>query len=102
MNKFFDSKWAPRSVQDVQDFVERHGNSLSDVLHLFGGNVGLDLFCDANRLLGCLDPDPAQVGRAVRKMFHVLEQADGQGLYHDAALCWHGARLYDLAARLPV
>tara|TARA_R110000850_G_scaffold52260_1_gene126519 strand:+ start:1128 stop:1436 length:309 start_codon:yes stop_codon:yes gene_type:complete len=101
MNKSFDHKWAPRSVQDVQDFVERHGNSLSEVLHRFGGNVGLDLFCDAKRLLECLDPDPAQIGIAVRKMFVVLEQADGQGLYHDAALRWHGARLYDLAARLP-
>lgn len=102
MNKPFDTNSVSRSVQDVQHFFKRNGNSLSGVLHLFGGNAGLDLFCDANRLLEELDPDPGQVGRAVRQMCNVLEQADGQELRHDAALRWHGARLYDLAARLPM
>lgn len=101
MNKAFDTNSASRSVQDVQHFFERNGNSLSGVLHLFGGNAGLDLFCDANRLLEELEPDPGQVSKAVRQIYNVLEQADGQGIGHDPALRWHGARLHDLAARLP-
>ena len=100
MNNICNIKWTPRSVQDAQTFFEKHGNSLSEVLHVFGGDSALDLFCDANRLLEGLDPNHGQVGETLKKILNVLKKATGYDVRYDAALRWHGARISDLASRM--
>lgn len=101
MNKMPQYIWTPRSVQDTQDFFARHGNGLSDVLNATSGDAGLDLFCEVTAYLEDLTPDPGRIGRAVRSLCTLLEQAEQVEDKYDAPLRWHGARMSDLAARLP-
>lgn len=86
---------------DAGDFVRRHGNSLSELLHAVAGDRGLDLYCEAERQLDGLSPDPACVGRALGAMRDLLAEADTPADRYAAALRWHGARLSNLTARLP-
>ncbi|CUH39043.1 hypothetical protein JSE7799_01762 [Jannaschia seosinensis] len=101
MNRTFPIESALIAALDAGDFVRRHGNSLSELLHMIAGDCGLDLYCEAERLLDGLSPDPVGVGRAVREMRDLLADADAPADRYAAALRWHGARLTDLASRLP-
>ncbi|WP_334061620.1 hypothetical protein [Limimaricola cinnabarinus] len=101
MNKTLNGSSALIAALNAQDFLRRHGNSLSEVLHAVGGNGGLDLFCKADRLMDGLCPDPRSVGEAIRDMRDLLAKADAPEDRHAASLRWHGARLTDLAASLP-
>ncbi|UWQ57284.1 hypothetical protein K3722_12190 [Leisingera caerulea] len=101
MIKMPQSPWTHRSLQDTQDFFARHGNSLSEVLYATTGEVGLDLFCEVKASLEELLPDPGKIGRAMRDLSDMLEQANPVDDQHDAPLRWHGAHLADLSARLP-
>lgn len=101
MNNIAQPLWGLRSMQDTQDFFAHHGNSLSEVLYATVGEAGLDLFCDTKALLEGLCPDPGKIARAIRGLSDMLGQASSVDDKHDANLRWHGARMFDLAARLP-
>lgn len=101
MNRILPSETSLIAALDARDFVLRHGNSLSEVLHAIAGDHGLDLYCAAERLLDGLSPDPAGVGQVVREMRDLLAEADVPADRYAAALRWHGARLSEFAARLP-
>lgn len=81
-----------RLLEEVPDLSAGDGGA---------GDRGLDLYCDAERLRDGLSPDPARVGMALREMRDLLAEADAPADRYAAALRWHGARLSDLAARLP-
>ena len=89
-----------RIIQDAQSFFERNGNSLSEILHVTGGNAALDLFCDAKLLLEQIDPNMAEVETTFRKMKEALQDACLSSSQFDPSLRWHGARISELAARL--
>ncbi|SDY25997.1 hypothetical protein [Citreimonas salinaria] len=101
MNKTLCGSGALLAALDAQDFLRRHGNSLSEVLHATAGNRGLDFYCAADRLLDGLSPDPVCVGKALRDMHDLLVEVDTPDDRYVASLRWHGARLSDLAAGLP-
>jgi hypothetical protein len=101
MNKFANESSAVFAALDAKDFFRRHGNSLSAALDAIAGDRGVDLYCEADRLLDCLSPDPVRVGRAVREMRDLLAAAPTPEDRHAASLRWHGARLNDLAGALP-
>ncbi len=86
---------------DAKDFMHRHGESLSKLLHGIAGNPGLDLYCAADRLLDSFNPDPVRVGRTLRDMRELLADAQMLEDRYVASMRWHGARLSDLAAALP-
>lgn len=101
MNKVMTECSAGFAALDARDFFRRHGNSLAEVLDAIAGNRGVDLYCEADRLLDSLSPDPVRVGKAFRKMRDLLATAPTPEDRHAASLRWHGARLNDLAGALP-
>lgn len=101
MNKTLYGSSALLAALDARDFLRRHGNSLSEVLHATAGDRGLDRYCEADRLLDGLSPDPARAGQALREMRDLLAEAGTPEDRHAASLRWHGARLSDLTAKLP-
>ncbi|MFZ3583215.1 hypothetical protein ACOI1H_13735 [Loktanella sp. DJP18] len=101
MNKVMNDGTAAFAALDARDFFRRHGNTLAEVLDAIAGNRGVDLYCEADRLLDSLSPDPVRVGRAVRKMRDLLAAAPTPEDRHAASLRWHGARLNDLVSALP-
>lgn len=101
MNKTLYGGAALLGALDTKDFLRRNGDSLSEVLQQVAGDRGLDLYLEADRLLDCLSPDPARVGKALREICDLLVEAGVPEDRYAAALRWHGARLTDLAARLP-
>lgn len=101
MNKTLYGGSALSVALDARDFVRRHGNSLSEVLHVVAGDCGLELYCEADRLLDGLSPDPARVGKVLREMRDRLAEVDSPEDRYSASLRWHGARLSELAAALP-
>jgi hypothetical protein len=101
VNKVMNDSAAVFAALDAKDFFRRHGNSLSEVLDAIAGNRGVDLYCEADRLLDSLSPDPVGVGRAVRKMRDLLATAPSPADRYAASLRWHGARLSDLVSALP-
>lgn len=100
MNRILPTEGALIAALDAGAFVRCHGNSLSEVLHTIAGDRGLDLYCQLDRLVDGLSPDPARVGRALREMRDLLAAVDTPDDGHAAALRWHGARLSELAKRL--
>ncbi len=101
MNKNLHCTSTLLAALDAKDFMRRHGASLSEVLHAIAGNRGLDLYCEADRLLDGLSPDPLRVGNALRDMRDLLADIDTPEDRYAASLRWHGGRLSDLAAALP-
>lgn len=101
MNNPLTSAGALLAVRDAETFFRRHGNSLSEVLLETGGDPALDLFCETRAQLEGLSPEPGRLGTALRRMHDLLEAAGDPGDRHAAALRWHGARLSELASRLP-
>jgi hypothetical protein len=101
MNKFANDSSFVFAALDAKDFLRGHGNSLSEVLHAIAGNPGVDLYCEADRLLDSLSPDPKTVGDALRKLRDLLATAPTPADRHAASLRWHGARLSDLVSALP-
>jgi len=101
MNKTLYGSSALIAALDAKEFMQRHGASLSEVLHAIAGNPGVDLYCAADGLLDGFSPDPVRVGNALRDMRDVLAEVDAPEDRYSASLRWHGARLSDLAAALP-
>lgn len=101
MNKVLYGGDVLLAVLDAKEFWRRHGRSLSEVLDVTAGDPGLDLFCETDRLLDGLSPDPARVGKAIRAMRDLLAGVDHPEDRYSDSLRWHGARLTDLADRLP-
>jgi len=101
MNKTLYRSGALIAALNAQNFLRRHGNSLSEVLHVTAGDRGLELYGEVDRLLDGLCPDPGHVGKALREMRDLLAEVDTPEDRHAASLRWHGARLNDLAAGLP-
>ncbi|UWR32686.1 hypothetical protein K3759_12115 [Sulfitobacter sp. W027] len=101
MNKTVDSEPVLLAALDAKDFLRRHGNSLTELLDLVAGVEGVDAYCTADRLLDRLNPDTLRVGKALREMRDLLAEADALNGQFGASLRWHGARLNDLATRLP-
>ena len=102
MNKTLYGGTAMLAALDTRDFLSRNGDSLSELLEGIAGDGGLDLYLLAERLLNSQSPDPARVGKALREIRDLLEAAGVPDDRFAASLMWHGARLTDLAARLPV
>jgi hypothetical protein len=101
MNKTLQIGTAMLAALDTKDFLRRNGDSLSEVLEGVAGDRGLDLYLAADRILDGLSPDPARVGRALQDICDLLAESCFPEDRHAAAVRWHGARLTDLAARLP-
>ena len=101
MNNIMNDSSAIFAALDAKDFFQRHGNSLCEVLHAIAGNRGVDLYCEADRHLGSLSPDPSSVGDALRTLRDLLATAPTPEDRHAASLRWHGARLSDLVCALP-
>ncbi|WP_185803372.1 hypothetical protein [Pontivivens nitratireducens] len=101
MNKMVDSECLLLVALDAKDFLRRHGNSLTELLDLVAGARGVDAYCTADRLLDGINPDTLGGGKALREMRDLLAEADALNSQFAASLRWHGARLSDLAARLP-
>lgn len=101
MNKMVNSEPVLLAALDAKEFLRRHGNSLTELLDLVAGAEGVDAYCTADRLLDRLDPDTLRVGEALREMRDLLAEANLLNGQFAASLRWHGARLSDLAARLP-
>lgn len=101
MNTTLHGCGALLAALDARDFLRRHGNSLSEVLCVTAGDRGLELYCEVDRLLDGLSPDPERVGKALRKMRDLLADVGVPEDRHADSLRWHGARLSDLAAALP-
>ncbi len=101
MNKTLYGGTALLGALDTKEFLRRNGDSLSEVLQQVAGDRGLDLYLEADGLLDGLSPDPARVGKALREICDLLAEAGVPEDRYAAALRWHGARLTDLAARLP-
>lgn len=101
MNKTLYDGTALLAPLDAREFLRSHGKSLTEVLHVIAGDRGIDLFCAADCLLDSLSPDPARVGQAIREIRDLLSEAGIPEDRYAASLRWHGARLTDLAARLP-
>lgn len=101
MNKLLSTGAALHATLDAKDFLRRHGDSLTELLDVIAGSYGVDAYCAADRLLDHLNPNPVRVGRALRKLHELLAEADDLEGRLAGSLRWHGARLHDLAARLP-
>ena len=86
---------------DARNFLRFNGDSLSEVLNVIAGERGLELFCEADSLLEGLSPDPVRVGKVLSEMRDLLVEADTPEVRYAESLRWHGARLTDLAAKLP-
>lgn len=101
MNKFINTEAVLLAALDAKAFLRRHGNSLTELLDVVAGSHGVDAYCTADRLLDHLSPDAVRVGKALREMLDLLAEADTLEGRFAGSLQWHGARLNDLAARLP-
>ncbi len=101
MNKILYGGAPLLAALDTRDFLRRNGDSLSELLEGIAGDRGLDLYLGADRLLDNQSPDPARVGKALREIRDLLEEAGVPDDRFAASLRWHGARLTDFAARLP-
>ncbi|MBU2358573.1 MAG: hypothetical protein KKB02_06545 [Alphaproteobacteria bacterium] len=101
MNKVMNDSSAIFAALDAQHFFRRHGNSLCEIVHAVAGTRGVDLYCEADRLLGSLSPDPSSVGNALRTLHDLLATAPTPEDRHAASLSWHGASLSDLVCALP-
>lgn len=101
MNQTLYGSSALTAVLDARDFVRRHGNSLSEVLWIVAGDRGLELYCEADRILGSLSPNPSRVGKVLEDMRDLLAEVDSPEDQYSTSLRWHGARLSDLTVALP-
>lgn len=101
MNKMLNPETALFAALDAKDFLRRHGNSLTEVLDVVAGALGVDAYCATDCLIDQLEPDPIIVGKAIRQLRDLLADAGMQQGKFEASLRWHGARLSDFAARLP-
>lgn len=89
------------SALNARDFLRDHGRSLSELLQVIAGSRGLDLYCDADRLLKGGRLDPARVGVALREMRDLLADVETQDHLFTRSLRWHRARLSELESGLP-
>lgn len=101
MNKTLCGSEVLLAAQGARIFLRRHGDSLSEILQVISGDRGLDLFCEADSLLDLLSPDPELVGKAIHGMRDLLAEADTPDDRYVTSLRWHGARLSEIAAKLP-
>lgn len=77
--------------------MRSRGNSLSELWRTIADNRGLDLYCEADRLIHGQSPDPVFVRNALREICGFLAEVDMPEDWKTASLWWHGARLSDPA-----
>lgn len=91
-----------RAILDAQTFVRANDPSLRSILKTAGGSYALELFDEVRRISDEeRAPDPNQFGRLFRAMRAVLMEAAHLPAEQLPALRWHGAKLSELARRLP-
>lgn len=95
-----NSAFVMLGLADVEDHFRRHGAGLAEILNIVGGEIALDLFCEVRERVDDSVPDTKKIHENLIRMQSILAQADNPGPRYLQALCWHGARLGDLAARV--
>ncbi|MBJ6373404.1 hypothetical protein [Sedimentitalea arenosa] len=101
MNKPINSDGFHFAALEARDFIRTHGNGLSEIMFALAGDHGLDLFCAADRALDASPPDFRQVSAFVHEIHDLLASCGTPEDRYANALRWHGARMADLARRLP-
>ena len=59
-------------IAELQAFINRHGDSLSAILELTGGEPALDIFCELLAEAERSSADPLKVGDGVKQLLGFL------------------------------